>query len=189
RMPREEINAALLDYAGREPDFVDHVLARRTLKAVSSGKDQYRRIIQNAVDAARGRDDFIGYGQTSRAVDGAEMVLNKAQEFLAKKKPVEALLIFQTVLEDMIPLLQEADDSDGYIGDVIDQSFQGLSECAGQAKDPAFRKELFGYLLKEAGHKRYQGWNSWRWKLLTISGETVKTPDERDELFGKIDSS
>ncbi len=186
-MSREDLNSILVDYAGRDPEFVDHVFARRTLRAPSSEKSQYRQIIRNAVDAVRGRHGFIGYWQASKAVNGAEIVLDKAREFLAQKQPAKALPIFQIVLEEMVPLIQEADDSNGCIGDVIGWSFQGLSECALQAKDPAFRKELFDYLFKESGHTRYEGWNDWRWELLTIAAEAVETPDERNKVFTKID--
>ena len=180
-MSKEDLNSIFVDYASRDPDFADHIFARRTLRAPSSEKNQYRQIIRNAVDAVRGRHGFIGYWQASKAVNGAEIVLDKAREFLAKKQPAKALPIFQIVLEEMVPLIQEADDSNGCIGDVIGWSFQGLSECAQQAKDLAFRKELFDYLFKESNHSRYEGWNDWRWELLTIAAEAVETPDARPE--------
>jgi len=190
RMPREDLNAIITDYAGQEPDIVDYISARRTIKASSSDKEEYRQIVQDAVDAVRGRHGYIGYWQASRAVNGAEMVLDKAQEFLGKQKPARALPIYQCVLEEMVPLLQEADDSNGSIGDVIGWAFQGLSECAQQAKDAkeaGFRKELLEYLLKECGHKRYEGWSDWRWEFLAIAGEVVQTPKEQENLFNRID--
>ena len=187
RMPREDLNAILTDYAGREPSLMDYVSARRTIKKPSSDKEEYRQIIRNAVDAVRGRHGYIGYWQASRAVNGAEMVLAQAQEFLVKQQPVRALSICQCVLEEMVPLLQEADDSNGSIGDVIGGAFQGLSGCAYQAKDVSFRKELLAYLLKECGHKRYEGWSDWRWEFLAIAGEIVKTSQEREKLFNQID--
>ena len=85
RIPREDLNAIIIDYAGRESGIVDYISARRTIKASSSDKEEYRQIIQDAVDAVRGRHGFIGYWQASRAVTGAEMVLDKAQEFLERR--------------------------------------------------------------------------------------------------------
>ena len=187
RMPREDLNSILTDYAGREPGLVDYVSARRTIKEPYSDKEEYRQIIRNAVDAVRGRHGYIGYWQASRAVNGAEMVLDKVQEFLVKQQPARALPICQCVLEEMVPLLQEADDSNGSIGDVIGGAFQGLSGCAYQSKEVSFRKELLEYLLKECDHKRYEGWSDWRWELLAIAGEVVKTSQEREKLFNRID--
>jgi len=187
RIPRKNLNAVLLDYAGRESNFINHIFAHRVLKDSTSDKDRYRQVIRNTVNAARGKHGYIGYWETSRAVDGPWMVLGRAQELMNKKQPGKALLIFQCVLEEMIPLVQEADDSNGCIGDVIEQSFQGLHECARQAKDAAFRKKLFAYLFKEANHSRYEGWDDWRWDLLAVAGDAVKTPEEKNRLFDKID--
>lgn len=190
RMPREDLNSIITDYAGQDPGIVDYISARRTIKASSSNKEEYRQIIQDVVDAVRGRHGYIGYWQASRAVNGAEMVLDKAQEFLEKKHPDRALLICQCVLEEMVPLLQEADDSNGAIGGVIGSAFEDLYECAHQAenvKNTGFRKELLEYLLKDCGHKRYEGWSDWRWELLRIAGGVVQTRQEQDKLFNRID--
>jgi hypothetical protein len=187
RIPRDELNAVLTAYAGEEPGFVDFVSARRAIRASSTDKEAYRQMIQNAVNAARSRDGSIGYWEASRAVKGAEMALDAAQGFLGKQQPDWALPIYQCVLEEMVPLLQVADDSNGAIGDVIGQTFEGLSQCAQQASHADFRKELFGYLLKECGHKRYEGWSDWQWEFLAIMGNAVRTPQEREELFFRID--
>lgn len=187
RMPREDLNAALTAYAGEEPGFVDFVLARRVISAPTAGKEAYRRVIQNAVDAARGRDGFIGYWEASRAVRGAGIALDAAQGFLEEQQPARALPIYQCVLEEMVSLLQEADDSNGAIGDAIGQAFQGLSECGRQASNTGFRKGLLGYLLKECGQKRYEGWSDWRWEFLAIAANVVQTSQERDELFCRIE--
>jgi len=190
RIPRGDLNAIITDYAGQEPGIVDYISARRIIKASSSDKEEYRQIIQDAVDAVRGRHGYIGYWQASKAVSGAEMILDKAQEFFEKKQPARVLPICQCVLEEMVPLLQEADDSNGSIGDVIGSAFESLYECARQAenaKNAGFRKELLAHLLKECGHKRYEGWSDWRWELLRIAGAVVQTLQEREKLFDRID--
>ena len=190
RMPREELNAIITDYAGREPDIVDYISARRAVKAPSSDKEKYRQIIRDSVDAVRGRHGYIGYWQASRAVSGAELILDEAQKFLEKDQPSRALPICQCVLEEMVPLLQQADDSNGSIGDVIGEAFQSISGCAQQVrdgKDTDFRNELLEYLLKECGHERYEGWSDWRWEFLAIAGNVVHSPEERAKLFSRID--
>lgn len=186
-MPRRDINAIIIDYAGQEPGIVDYISARRTIKAPFSAKEEYRLIIRNAIETVRDRDGYVGYWQSSRAVNGAEMALDKAREFLEMKQPARSLPIFQCVLEEMVPFLQEADDSNGSIGDVIGCAFEGLYECAQQTEDADFRNELFDYLLKECGHTRYEGWSDWRWELLTIAGKAVQTLQEREKLFNRID--
>ena len=189
RLPRKLLEAALLEYAGREPDFVDYIFAKNTLNAPLSEKEQYRRVVKNTVQAAGGRNGFIGYWQCSKAVEGARMVLDKAQEFINQKKEEGALPIYQCVLEEMVPLLQNADDSGGFISGVIDQAFEGLSVCARTAKDLRFKKKMLDYLLDEFENKRYDGWSDWKWYFLEMAAEMVDTPHEQEQLFKKLNDS
>ena len=118
-MPRHALNAMLLEYAGRDMDFTDYVFAQQTLRSPVSNKEQYRRIIRNTVDAAKGRDGFIGYWESSKAGEGAEMLLDKAEKLISQEQYQKALPIYQCVVHEMVPVLQEADDSNGAIGDTI----------------------------------------------------------------------
>ena len=188
-MPRKSLEAALLEYAGREPDFTNYMSAKKTLNTPGSEKEQYRRIIRDAVQAAKGRHGFIGYWQCSKAIEGALMVLDKARAFLSGEAYEEALPIYQCLLEEMVPLLQNADDSNGSIGGIIDQAFEGLSICARTAKEPRFKQKMLGYLFDEFENKRYDGWSDWKWSFLEMAAEMVNTTEEEERLFKKLDDS
>ncbi len=188
-MPRKSLEAALLEYAGREPDFTNYMSAKKTLNTPGSKKEQYRRIIKNAIQVARGRHGFIGYWQCSKAIEGALMVLDKAQAFLSDEASEEALPIYQCLLEEMVPLLQDADDSDGSIGGIIDQAFEGLSICARIAKEPRFKQKMLDYLFDEFENKRYDGWSDWKWNFLEMAAEMVNTTEEQERLFKKLNDS
>src|SRR3989338_2024190 len=189
QMPRASLNALLLDYAGREPDLIDYIFAKHALQASVTDKEHYQQIIRNTVDSARGRHGFIGYWESSKAVEGAEMILDKAQEFISDSEAQKALPIYQCVLEEMVPLLQDADDSNGCIGGVIDQAFEGLSICARLANDKVFREELLNYLFNEFESKRYEGWSEWRWNFLELAAQVVETTQEQKRLFEKLDQT
>ena len=188
-MPRKSLEAVVLEYAGREPDFAGYISAKNTLKAPRSKKEQYRRIIKDTIQAVRGRHGFIGYWQCSKAVEGARMVLDKAQALVSGEKNEDALPIYQCVLEEMVPLLQNADDSDGSIGGVIDQAFEGLSVCARTAKEPRFKQKMLDYLFDEFENKRYDGWSDWKWSFLEMAAEMVGAPKDQERLFKKLDDS
>jgi hypothetical protein len=186
-MSRKELDRLLIDYAGENIDFADYISDMTLIKSDHSGKNEYRKIIKNAIRNVRRGDGFIGYKETPVAVRGAEIVLEKASNFLDEKNLEKALEIFQVVLEEMVPFLQEADDSDGVIGDVIRDAFAGLSYCAEESKNSDFRKKLFDYLLKESEHKNYVGWNDMIWHFLSIAGYMVESLEEKEKIFKQID--
>lgn len=188
RMPRKSLEKAVLEYALREPKIADYVFAKKALIAPASDKEQYRRIIKAGVDAARGKHGFIGYWQASDAVEGADMVLEEAEEFIGQSDARKALPVYQCILEEMVSLLQQADDSNGEIGSIIEEALEGLSICARLVKG-ALRQEMLDYLFTEFEHKRYDEWSDWRWNFLEIAAQIVTTSDERDRLFKKLDQA
>lgn len=188
RMPRKSLEKAVLEYALREPKIADYVFAKKALGAPTSDKEQYRKIIKTSVDAARGKHGFIGYWQASKAVEGADMILEKAEEFIGQSDARKALPIYQCILEEMVPLLQQADDSNGEIGSMIEEAFEGLSICARLVKGD-LRQEMLDYLFNEFEHKRYDEWSDWKWNFLDLAAQVVATSDERDRLFKKLDQA
>lgn len=187
-MPRKSLEKTVLEYALREPKIADYVFAKKALSAPASDKEQYRRIIKASVDAARGKHGFIGYWQASDAVEGADMVLEKAQVLISQSDARKALPIYQCILEEMVPLLQQADDSNGEIGSIIEEAIEGLSICARLVKGD-LRQEMLNYLFIEFEHKRYDEWSDWKWNFLEIAAQIVTTSDERDRLFKRLDQA
>lgn len=187
-MPRKSLEAVILEYAGREPEIMDYIFAKKALNTSTSDKEQYRKIIKDSISAAKDRHGFIGYWQVSKAVRGVEMVLDKAEEFISQSDVKKSFPIYQCVLEEMVPLLQEADDSNGEIGSVIEDAFEGLSICARLAKGE-LRKKLLDYFFNEFEHKRYEGWSDWKWHFLEMTAQMAAVPDEQERLFKKLDQS
>lgn len=187
-MPRKSLEAVILEYAGREPEIIDYIFAKKVLNAPILDKEQYRKIMKDSINAAKDRHGFIGYWQASKAVRGAEMALNKAEEFISRSDAKKALPIYQCILEEMVPLLQNADDSNGEIGSVIEKAFEGLSICARLAKGE-LRKKLLDYFFDEFEHKRYEGWSDWKWNFLEMAAQMAAVPDEQERLFKKLDQS
>lgn len=185
-MPRKSLEKIILEYAVREPEIADYIFAKKTLAAPASDKEEYRNIIKSSIGVAMGRHGFIGYWEASKAVEGAEMVLDKAEELISRSDAPKAMPIYQCILEEIVPLLQHADDSNGEIGSAIEEAFEGLSICVRLAKGE-FRKKLLDYLFDEFEHKRYDEWSSWKWKFLELTAQTVDTPQEQERLFKKLD--
>lgn len=187
RMSRNSLEAVILEYASREPEIADYILAKQTLDNSRLDKEQYRKIIKNSIDSARGKHGYIGYWQASKVVEGARMVLDKANECVSSQnRPQQALPIYQCILEEMVPLLQDADDSSGEIGSIIEQTIEGLSIYARQAKG-TFREKLLDYLFDEFEYKRYDEWSDWKWDFLELAAQMVNSSEEQEILFQRID--
>ncbi|MGF7046824.1 hypothetical protein J2T13_001326 [Paenibacillus sp. DS2015] len=140
-------------------------------------------LIQTSIRNNADRYGFVTYRDTDAAVKGADMVLDKARSSFAQNNNMFAVELVLCVTQEMIDLLQRADDSNGVIGGVIEESFSVISEIIDDEELTSVDKEsIFGKLLEESTHIRYEGWIDWKLDLLKKCAELAYTSNLRDRL-------
>ena len=129
------------------------------------------------------RHGFVAYRDAAEAVKGADLVLEKARFAFEQNKTVHALHLILCVIHEMIDLLGGADDSDGVIGGVIEESFAFIAEISvDEELKPIHKGTIFNKLIEEASNQRYDGWTDWRIDLLESCSELADTSDLRSKL-------
>ena len=186
KMSQEEIIDLVRSHALRNREFRVILLAQVTLRSGGDSKSAYRELIKESLRSGMDRHGFIDYWSTRRAVRGAEELLNKAVKLVESGNPEQAIPIFQAVIEELVPALQFADDSNGDIGGAIDWAFDEFYKCIEKIQDPIMRKDLFDYYLTEANRKQYEGWD-WKWDFLRMASALISSGEQEKELFAKLD--
>jgi len=141
------------------------------------------RLIRTYIEKNSDKWGFVSYGDADEAVKGADMVLEKACCALEQNKTMHAIELALCVIHEMIDLLQGADDSDGVIGGVIEESFTFIDAIIDDEELSSVHKEsIFGELIEESANKRYDGWTDWRLELLGMCSELAYNPYLRNKL-------
>lgn len=180
---KEELVEFLLDIVNEYEE-----IKRRIELNFDDGNDEAElskaiALIRTYINNKSDRHGFVAYGDTGEAVRGADLVLEKAHFALEKNKPVHALQLSLCVIQEMMDLLQGADDSDGVIGGVIEESLALIDEMSGDKElKPIHKETLFNKLIEEASHRQYNGWTDWRIDLLESCSELADTSDLRSKL-------
>lgn len=145
--------------------------------------EECRRLIRSYIESNADRHGFVNWRNVSRAVGGAELAAEKAIEAADREEWIRAAGINLCILEEMVDFLQEADDSDGTIGVVIEESLERIHEIILQIDSisPVEQDTLFQMLLNESGHPRYGGWTDWQLTLLKMASRLAITPDMRSK--------
>lgn len=139
-----------------------------------------RGLIRSYIEGHADRHGFVDYRNVGGAVEGAQLVMDKARA--ATDWRLSVTMSF-CVLEEMLDLLQEADDSDGTIGGVIGESLEWVDEIA---SDPyrmgeSERSALFYMLLNKSGDPRFDGWSDWQLTLLRQASQLAGSADLKSE--------
>lgn len=178
-LSKEELAAIVREARAAHADVDRRVAMTRAGDTEYEDKRYVRQIVRGSIEEASDRYGGIDYGDTLDAVQGALEVLDVAER-LAGEYPRTAAVIYETVIEELAPCIERADDSDGDIGGTLESAFASLDELAVRIRDDGpeeVRTELFAYVLKEWPKKKYRGWD-WSWMFLAIAADLVVSPKE-----------
>lgn len=183
RQPKEHLIDRLLSIAADS-----YVVEQRIQLYVSEGDgdeqlSECRDLIQSYIAAYSDNRGFVNYRSVGRAVEGAEVVAEKAREAADDGDWIQAVRMEFCVLEEMLDLLQAADDSDGTIGGVIAESLLRVQEIAcnvHQMPTPQMTL-LFRMLLEKSEDSRLDGWSDWQLALLCHASHMAVTTDLQKE--------
>lgn len=153
--------------------------------ASDGDKFMYSRMVNDALDAGRGRYDFIDYWGSSRAAREVESVLGKAEHLIDAGHPAKAIPVLQAVIEEVVKVIAHADDSNGDLGGCISQAFN-LLETGLPGLNQAQKHSLFTYCLTEAAKEYHRGWD-WQWDLLGMAERLIQSREDRERLFDVLD--
>jgi hypothetical protein len=165
-LQRNELIQIILTISEENPD-----IEKRLLFKYAPAKDEIsssKKLIREYINKAK-RNRFIEWRDVGYALKGAEMTLEKAREKIEGSDTKITVLLCITVLSIVVDMLQYCDDSNGYVGDAINESlaiiddavFTNLNKLTDSQKN-----EIFDAIMKEALHKRYDGWEEWNRELL-----------------------
>ena len=180
---KEDIVKFLLGIASENEEIKQRILLKFDEADDEKEMSQAVALIHVYIRNNSDRHGFVNYRSTSDAIYGAELVINKADSAWEKGKTVHAVNLALCVVQEMVDLLQGADDSDGEIGGVIERGFTFITEIIGNTElSPTEKNIIFENLIKEASHRRYDGWTDWRLNFIEACSLISDTTDFRDRL-------
>jgi uncharacterized Zn finger protein len=182
-MSREDLIGILVQQFERDEAFANRVLTQHSEEIPH--KSVYARRVRESLKAGRGEYGFIDYWGASAAVADIHEMLDEADSLLASGKANKAVPMLQAIIEGLVPVLQEADDSNGEIGGAIEEAF-GRLERVTELLSAEEKRDLLRYCLAEAFQEKYDGWD-WKWDWLRLAGQLAESQQERNEVFQALD--
>jgi len=178
RLPPE----ALLELVLRMAEE-DTALLNRLILLVDDGKAteaDYRRVIKEALRAGRGSSGRVNTTGAKRVAGIVSGMLDQADEAQRSGHNDQALLITQTVNDELNAAISQVDDKNGH----LDEPYKRIMALFGQIAKSltgSDRNALLSYLVdKGAADETLQFGNGW--DLLGIAAGTVNNGRERDLL-------
>jgi hypothetical protein len=112
-------------------------------------RDQIRKTIKTY-----SKHQFIDYGSTGKLARELDKILMQGQYYLSKKNLLDASTWSMVYIQEVMPIITYADDSNGYLGDAIDSGITLLTDIAVQAPT-VLKEKIAAYLNKELQQEIY----------------------------------
>lgn len=182
KLSKDELIAMLVHFSN-EIGEVEQALSLKFIDVDNKkGLNQYKKVIRSSIKQNSDRHGFVAYRNVPYAVAGAEKVMEKAEEALESGQHLRAVEISFCIMHEMGDLLQSCDDSDGYVGGLIQVCLNVVHSAASQFENNFIkdRPALFQLLLKEVLHPSLEGWNEWQLSLMESAIYLITNDSEKD---------
>jgi len=161
---KETLIAILAEFAKNDRQIMNDLLLRFSDAGDLTAKA--RDLVKSSIKKAM-HGGFVEYGYTGLAIEGAEKVLEMAGDMAQTISPVSRVGMFIAVLEEMMELLEDCDDSNGEVGGIIEEAIQGFNSVVSRL-DENFgdKSEIFDLITDHALSSLYEGWSNWQLDIL-----------------------
>jgi uncharacterized Zn finger protein len=132
----------LISHAEWDSDFRDRLVL---VRAQRGGKAPDVAAFRAAIDKAIRHRSYVEYGRMPEYARGIEAVVNSLGDLHKRGHANEARALTERALEQMESAMNDVDDSDGFMGGILEELQElHLSACRAAKPDPcAFAKFLF----------------------------------------------
>jgi len=181
KLSREELITLLMEQFERDDAFASRILNQYGDEV--QNKSVYTRRVREALKAGRGEYGYVDYWGASRAAKGIQPILTEADALITQGQPQKAAPMLQPIIEVLVPMILDADDSNGDLGGCIEEAFEYLNRVA-EVLPTHEKLALFNYCLSQAVSEKFEDSS---WDLLYVAAKLVSTAQERDALFKLVD--
>lgn len=183
-LSKEELIAIIEDLAEKD-SFLKESLIFKYLKSDDEQElKKCKRLIDSVVGKYLRRGGFIPYDETYDFICDMEEVLEKARE---TEDSLLALDITFLLLNEAVEAFQYADDSDGWIGSLVSDTLEAISDIVINNKDLSIREEMFSKLLQMSDSKVFDEWEEYKHDIFRICSDFADVEELRNKLVAKIE--
>lgn len=148
----------------------------------NQSKAFYQKQIKSILNAAAGRDGWIGWNDIKYVVNTTEPFLENAEKYLANNNFENVFYISTALLEEFTEAFQYGDDSNGDLGYFVESAIELLFKLANEKLPETLKEMLFEYCISSFKKQLFEGWD-WHLEMLQIACELVEKERDADIII------
>ncbi len=182
KFTREELIDLLVNLALRDKTLGQELEFAASRSDPKLAVKHARALIQSYLKPYNYQKAPIPSRHIPRACQGAQLVLEQAEAAAENGEYLLAAELYLCVIQEVLPVIQYGDYSDGEIGSLVEDALDGLTRLSEAELPAAVAEQLSNAMLQEAKQPDYHDQTYMRLDLLTGSVRLAKTAEQRQEL-------
>ncbi len=187
KVSHQDLKEFIHEQSKTDRQFSNMFLARFAHLIESQSKEFYQKQIKSILNSATDRHGFIGWHEMKYLEQGIDPIITIAEKQLEHKNYKNTIYICTALVEEMTEAIQFSDDSNGYIGGVINSSYEMLYDIATQNISADIKTELFDYCITAFKKRLFDGWD-WHIGILNVAYELTVNENQADVIIKCLDS-
>lgn len=187
KVSHQDLKEFIHEQSKTDRQFRNLFLASFSHLLESQSKEFYQKQIKSVLNSAKDRHGFIGWHAMKYLEQGIDPTITIAEKQLEHKKYKNAIDICTALMEEMTEAIQFSDDSNGYIGEVINSSYEMLYDIATQNISADIKRELFDYCITAFKKRLFDGWD-WHIGILNVAYQLTDNEYQADIILKCLDT-
>lgn len=186
KVSHRELKIFIEEQCKKDNQFRNLFLSSFAHHSENETREFYLNQIESIVDLASDRHGFIGWHQIQHLVQGIDPLILLAQKHFEAKRFNNAFYISTVLMEEMTKVIENCDDSSGFVGGIINVACEMLNDIALEELPNDLRNEFLNYCVSVFDRKIFEGWD-WHLKMLDIAIDLIDNKKEADVIIKCID--
>lgn len=183
-LSKEELITIIEDLAKKDSFLKESLIFRYSTGDANQELNKCKNLIDSVVRKYVRKGNFLPYNETYDFICDMEEVLGKARE---TEDSLLALDITFLLLNEAVEAFQYADDSDGWIGSLVSNTLEAISDIVIADQNLNIREEMFNKLLNMSDSKIFDEWEEYKHDIFRICSEFADVEEFRNKLIAKIE--
>lgn len=179
----EELKLFVKKYASANQKFRDELMVNYKKVSNELNIDYYANTISNILN--KYDYDYLDYNDVYDFGADIDPLITDANIYFEKKNYYEAFSIYAAISSGLIAIIENIDDSNGIIGNLIQESIYGIDKILDKIEGNKLYKEIYSWLKNEIKNDDY--YNYGLGELEDLFYKYTKTEKQVSDLIKTID--